>query len=89
MARDGFAQVRDAEGACVVGVAFRESAARRPDDYIGGVEIGFSDFEVNHLSSGGLDFLLEDFEKGFLRRLRTVTSGGGGWISGWVLTTRR
>ena len=32
---------------------------------------------IPHLSAGGLDFLLEDFEKGFLRRLGTVTSGGG------------
>ena len=32
---------------------------------------------IPHLSAGGLDFLLEDFEKGFLRRLGTITSGGG------------
>ena len=32
---------------------------------------------IPHLSSGGLDFLLEDFETGFLRRLGTVTAGGG------------
>ena len=31
---------------------------------------------IPHLSAGGLDFLLEDFEKGFLRRLGTVTPGG-------------
>ena len=31
---------------------------------------------IPHLSAGGLDFLMEDFEKGFLRRLGTVTSGG-------------
>ena len=31
---------------------------------------------IPHLSAGGLDFLLEDFEKGFLRRLGTVTNGG-------------
>ena len=31
---------------------------------------------IPHLSAGGLDFLLEDFEKGFLRRLGTVTYGG-------------
>ena len=31
---------------------------------------------IPHLSAGGLDFLLEDFEKGFLRRLGTVTQGG-------------
>ena len=33
---------------------------------------------IPHLSAGGLDFLLEDFEKGFLRRLGTVSAGGGG-----------
>ena len=31
---------------------------------------------IPHLSAGGLDFLMEDFEKGFLRRLGTVTNGG-------------
>ena len=31
---------------------------------------------IPHLSAGGLDFLLEDFEKGFLRRLGGVTRGG-------------
>ena len=31
---------------------------------------------IPHLSAGGLDFLLEDFEKGFLRRLGTITTGG-------------
>ena len=31
---------------------------------------------IPHLSSGGLDFLMEDFEKGFLRRLGGVTPGG-------------
>ena len=31
---------------------------------------------IPHLSAGGLDFLLEDFEKGLLRRLGTVTQGG-------------
>ena len=31
---------------------------------------------IPHLSAGGLDFLLEDFEKGFLRRLGTCSSGG-------------
>ena len=31
---------------------------------------------IPHLSAGGLDFLLEDFEKGFLRRLGTVQPGG-------------
>ena len=32
---------------------------------------------IPHLSSGSLDFLLEDFKIGFLRRLGTVTAGGG------------
>ena len=31
---------------------------------------------IPHLSAGQLDFLLEDFEKGFLRRLGSVTHGG-------------
>ena len=31
---------------------------------------------IPHLSAGGLDFLLEDFEKGFLRRLGGVAAGG-------------
>jgi len=31
---------------------------------------------IPHLSSGSLDFLLEDFEKAFLRRLGDVTGGG-------------
>ena len=31
---------------------------------------------IPHLSAGGLDFLLEDFEKGFLRRLGGITAGG-------------
>ena len=29
---------------------------------------------IPHLSAGGLDFLMEDFEKGFLRRLGSVTA---------------
>ena len=33
---------------------------------------------IPHLSSGSLDFLLEDFKIGFLRRLGTVLPGGGG-----------
>ena len=33
---------------------------------------------IPHLSSGGLDFLMEDFEKAFLRRLGGPTAGGGG-----------
>ena len=33
---------------------------------------------IPHLSSGSLDFLLEDFKIGFLRRLGTVTAGGDG-----------
>ena len=33
---------------------------------------------IPHLSSGSLDFLLEDFEKAFLRRLGDVQSGGNG-----------
>ena len=33
---------------------------------------------IPHLSSGSLDFLLEDFEKAFLRRLGDVTAGGNG-----------
>ena len=32
---------------------------------------------IPHLSSGGLDFLMEDFEKAFLRRLGGPTAGGG------------
>ena len=33
---------------------------------------------IPHLSSGGLDFLLEDFAQGFIRRLGTPDDGGGG-----------
>ena len=33
---------------------------------------------IPHLSSGSLDFLLEDFEKAFLRRLGDVQTGGDG-----------
>jgi hypothetical protein len=33
---------------------------------------------IPHLSSGSLDFLLEDFEKAFLRRLGNTKSGGDG-----------
>ena len=38
---------------------------------------------IPHLSSGSLDFLLEDFEKAFLRRLGDVAAGGavGGIVS--------
>ena len=32
---------------------------------------------IPHLSAGGLDFLLEDFEKSFIRRLGSVIAGGG------------
>ena len=42
---------------------------------------------IPHLSAGGLDFLLEDFEKGFLRRLGTVTSGGD--VGGNIVTNNR
>jgi hypothetical protein len=33
-------------------------------------------YAIPHLSAGGLDFLLEDFEKGFIRRLGGVLAGG-------------
>ena len=33
-------------------------------------------YAIPHLSAGGLDFLMEDFEKGFIRRLGGVRAGG-------------
>ena len=33
-------------------------------------------YAIPHLSAGGLDFLMEDFEKGFIRRLGGVQAGG-------------
>ena len=33
---------------------------------------------IPHLSAGGLDFLMEDFEAGFIRRLGSISTGGAG-----------
>ena len=35
-------------------------------------------YAIPHLSAGGLDFLMEDFEKGFIRRLGGVRAAGDG-----------
>ena len=43
---------------------------------------------IPHLSSGSLDFLLEDFEKAFLRRLGDVETGGAGTADANRIGTR-